>query len=666
MKKAGTIFNMLYCAFLLLSSINIFGQGTPGVPGKSCDKAGLFCSDDPRYTFPAQVGTPSFGKAACLVSTQNPAWYVMQVATPGRINIHMYTVPQEDIDFACWGPFPSATAGCGNLLYDCGNCENHPSTSGANPANLGGYPIGNLVDCSFYYLEEEYVHIPNAQVGEWYILLVTNYSNNPCKIHIGSDTTSIGTTNCSLLSPLAVGDTVCEGESATLKVSTAVPGATYIWKGPNGFSQSVQEPQIAIPNATLLDSGQYSLIISLNGIPGSPSFCNLQVHPKPRLTLTRDSICSGQNTVITASGADTYLWNTNAKSAMINVSPDKSTLYSVVGATAFGCKDSASTQVVVYDHIAITVTPAVVCSGETAVASAPNVQSFQWNNGGPASAAISVEVNSPQVFTVTAVMKGGCVGTGTLTVNPNPVIMATGDVICRGESAILRAMGASAYTWSNGQQGESIIVMPEYTTKVSVVGVSDFGCVGRDTATVIVFPKPIANFEADKYEVSIDEPTISFSDLSSDATSWEWNFGEFRNPINTSTESDPVHTYISTGIFKVWQFVFNEYTCKDSTFRQIQVQSPFFFYVPTGFSPDNDGLNEQFCPVGNGISPFEYSMQIFDRWGALMFKSVTPLECWDGKMDGTLAPEGIYIYKISLKDTESNYHEYHGEFTLLR
>lgn len=164
------------------------------------------------YTFPAGVNTgsaeagPNYG---CLLSQPNPAWYYMQVADSGPINIHLATSEAQDIDFICWGPFTSPTAPCVNqLTANCTSCPN-------NTDNPTFYPSGNLVDCSFSTSWQEDCNIPNAITGEWYIFMITNYSNLACNIvftQTNATITGHGTTNYAIMSQSNINDVIVKSE----------------------------------------------------------------------------------------------------------------------------------------------------------------------------------------------------------------------------------------------------------------------------------------------------------------------------------------------------------------------------------------------------------------------------------------------------------------------
>jgi hypothetical protein len=145
--------------------LDVFSQGT-------CSTALPFCTGS-SYTFPASINTPAppgsnFG---CLGTQPNPAFYYMEIANPGNLTIYMSTTPQRDIDFICWGPFTNFNTMCSQL----------------NTA-----PIE---DCSYSASWNETCQINGAISGEFYLLLITNYSNQNCNITF-SQTGGNGTTNC--------------------------------------------------------------------------------------------------------------------------------------------------------------------------------------------------------------------------------------------------------------------------------------------------------------------------------------------------------------------------------------------------------------------------------------------------------------------------------------
>jgi gliding motility-associated-like protein len=360
-----------YILFLTLGLL--IGQSRVYSQGPTCASAAPFCSDT-TISFAAGTGTGSAGNKGCLGTTPNPAWYYFQVLQPGRINVHLWTTPQRDLDFICWGPFDAGNIVdlmdqnvCGELLTNCGSCTSHDPSNGANPASLGGYPVGNIVDCSYSPSDEEYVHIPNAQTGQWYIFLITNYSNQACGINFNRDTSSTGSSNCSILVPaVALDDIVCEGDTAKLKSAYTNPQYTYTWTGPNGFYQSGPNPDAIIPNVSLAAEGTYSLTYSTIDSTGAPAYCDLLVHPLPDLmTPTFDTIYFGEVDTMQVVPSTSYHWSTGFTGNPLIVTPNRSQDYLVTATSNFGCADTLITHVKVINAPIIHKNPDVdhICQG---------------------------------------------------------------------------------------------------------------------------------------------------------------------------------------------------------------------------------------------------------------------------------------------------------------
>lgn len=83
---------------------------------------------------------------------------------------------------------------------------------------------------------------------------------------------------------------------------------------------------------------------------------------------------------------------------------------------------------------------------------------------------------------------------------------------------------------------------------------------------------------------------------------------------------------------------------RQSVSNEKTVNRPPRIYVPTAFTPDGDGLNDVFMVKGEGIADFRLS--IYDRWGKTVFESTAVLEGWNGTIDGTEAPVGVYAYEL--------------------
>lgn len=147
-------------------------------------------------------------------------------------------------------------------------------------------------------------------------------------------------------------------------------------------------------------------------------------------------------------------------------------------------------------------------------------------------------------------------------------------------------------------------------------------------------PLPIADFEANE-RLAMNSP-IQFENLSENAVAFEWDFGDG----NTSTEANPWHTYTQPNDYLVTLIAYNEDDCADT------IQYPFYISCSgrmnvNVFTPNNDGQNDDFSFDSLQICA-DFSIQIFNRWGGLVFENQDPYRPWDGGNE----PSGTYYYII--------------------
>lgn len=178
---------------------------------------------------------------------------------------------------------------------------------------------------------------------------------------------------------------------------------------------------------------------------------------------------------------------------------------------------------------------------------------------------------------------------------------------------------------------------------------------------------PDANFSA-PLSTSIFDPTVQFTDNSSNATSWNWNFGDnILNPTtNTSTQQNPSHDYSDIGTYCVTLIVSNAAGCTDTTQLCVVIDPEFTFFIPNAFTPNGDGVNDFF--TGKGENIHEYEMMIFDRWGNMIYFTDDINKPWDGKANhgNDIAQQDVYVYVVKLKDNKNQKHKYIGTVTLVK
>jgi gliding motility-associated-like protein len=98
--------------------------------------------------------------------------------------------------------------------------------------------------------------------------------------------------------------------------------------------------------------------------------------------------------------------------------------------------------------------------------------------------------------------------------------------------------------------------------------------------------------------------------------------------------------------------------------NSIEIVPELAIYVPNAFTPNDDKLNDTFGPVGEGL--VEYKMQVYNRWGNLIFESTDTKKQWDGTYMDVLCKQDVYIYKISARGENTQRINKMGEVTLLQ
>ncbi|MES2285278.1 MAG: PKD domain-containing protein [Bacteroidota bacterium] len=590
--------------------ISFFTKNTMA-QGSDCTTASPFCTSVPA-SFPAGTNTsapvgPAYG---CLATQPNPAWFYLQVATTGPITLNMTNSANLDIDFIIWGPFSSSAAAC---------------SSGLPASSIVPTPFGSPGGCSYSSSANETGNIPSAVVGEVYVLLITNYSNQPTTISLGQ-TGGTGATNCGIvcsvssvtataglcLSPSNLYDLtgdvtyVSPPTTGTLTVSNSSSGATQVFNAPF--------------NATTVS-------YTLTGLPANGSACTVTAvfSSDPNCTFTQtftapppcyvdcpisvDSAhtCVGVPATLTATGATSYLWSTGETTATITIS-GIAAAYAVIGTTGT-CADTAATFVTTFPP------PTISFSADTLSGCNTFTTNFTADTAGNFGASYSWDLGE------------GATGNG---INPSHIYTVAG---CHTVT-LTASFGA--------------------------------GCTSTDSLSCMinVFPQPDANYTVFPDEIDMIAPNVFFTSTSTNATSWIWNFGD----STSSVLENPEHTYNDVGIYFVTLYTTNSYGCVDSITSSIEVIDLITKFIPNAFTPNKNDRNDIFNIYSHGISPDNFELLIFDRWGKQVFKTTDRNEGWNGAENnkGDVMEMNTYVYRLSYKEMTGKKRNLIGHVTLVK
>ena len=206
---------------------------------------------------------------------------------------------------------------------------------------------------------------------------------------------------------------------------------------------------------------------------------------------------------------------------------------------------------------------------------------------------------------------------------------------------------------------------PGYTDVTVAAYSSETGC--RDTLTktgmIRVHPKPTAGFAVDYPVAILKQSNLSFTNESLLADNFTWDFGDGTG----SSEVSPRHNYTRMGNFLVTLLAETDFGCRDTADMDINIL-PFDVHTPNAFRPDSDiPENRTFMPITLGVAPENFHLQVFGRWGQLVFESASLDEHWDGKLPGgRKAPAGNYIWKAEYTDIQGYRHRQTGQVLLVR
>ena len=238
-------------------------------------------------------------------------------------------------------------------------------------------------------------------------------------------------------------------------------------------------------------------------------------------------------------------------------------------------------------------------------------------------------------------------------------------VICYLDSSLLKVSanggyGKYSYRWENLNSKIDSVYTKELISSWYYVNVGD-ECKTfetRDSFYVRVM-RPSVNFEIQGNPV-VNSPILLIN-KSQNVVNYNWfvdrNF--ISNELNTS------FTFQDSAYHAFRLLVTDEFGCKGDTTIFAMIYNTPSVYIPNAFTPDNNIYNNVFHPVLTSIKEVEFS--IYNRWGELIFQTKDLSKCyWDGKLNGEICPNDVYIYKLKTNSVNNEKKEFVGHVTLIK
>lgn len=550
--------------------------------------------------------------------------------------------------------------------------------------NLNNSPLNN----TFYWdfgdgsssIEESPTHVYTT-AGVYPIKLVVN-RNAPC----GDSTTATLSVFPGYFPNFSNSSPICKEKPVSFHdLTTANYGVANKWFWNFGDPSSTSDTShLQNPTYTYATPGTYQASLIVQSSKGCIDTINrtVTIVDKPVFTVSNDTLICDIDTLqlsATSSSPGSITWSPNYAISNLHsftplVSPNVTTTYYVTFSDNTGCVGNDSVKVNVVDHVSVNTGPDVtICRTDTILLNpGGDGLQFEWTpSTGLSDPLIKNPLANPispsTTYTVTAHI-GKCSATDQITIKTIPYPSANvsaGVSLCFGNSTTLTASGGSSYYWSppnylsNPNLANPTVINPLSSVVYSVMITDTLGCPKPVFATVAVqVIQLIADAGPRDTSVVINQPLQL---LGTGGDQYHWSPPLYLN--NTNTDS-PISlpeeniSYILT--------VSNSAGCTSTDTIDVMVfKMAADIYVPSGFSPNGDGLNDILKPLALGMKTIEYFM-IYNRWGQLLYSTSAFGEGWNGTFGGKPQDTGTFIWRAAGIDYLNKRHEKKGTVVLIR
>lgn len=465
---------------------------------------------------------------------------------------------------------------------------------------------------------------------------------------------------------------VCAGASTPIGGTPTGPnGSTFIWTPSGGLDNDNAANPNAQPSATIT----YTVLVTDGNSCSDVDSVTVTVNPLPVLDAGADtSFCQGGSVQLNATGIGQFSWSPGAGLSATNIanpvaSPNAATTYTVTLTDGNQCVST--------DDITVAVLGLPTAdAGEDLYLCPGFAVQLQGNGSGtptwaPADSLDNANVfnptaspDVPTTYTLTITDGNGCTASDAmlLDVNDDPPADAGADQsICQGQQATLggnpTAIPGTTILWSPSTELDDATALnpvstPTATTLYTVTVTSDT-CTSQDVVLITLQGVAEAGFTM-RLEPNCDELRAFFTDQSSGAAQWLWEFGDG----STSTEEFPQHFFRYGQEITVTLTVTDVFGCTGTITQTFPVSSfsgMVHYDIPNVFTPNGDGKNDVFTLNSNAVLGACVSMQVFNRWGQKVFESTGGDLVWGGRnFAGEECVIGTYFYTITLKDMSFN------------
>ncbi len=379
------------------------------------------------------------------------------------------------------------------------------------------------------------------------------------------------------------------------------------------------------------------------------------------VNLGPDIITCQPDTVVFDTGVlfVSYLWGDNSTDQTLNAL--NTGMYSVEVTNSSGCTALDTTEIIAGSLALNLGSDTVICQGQSLLVNAQTQASgvdYLWSTG---STNPTLTLTDAGVYWV-EVSSGICLQRDSIEVQEQIVTAAFEGLNESGcspvtidfnSTSVVSIGSITSWDWNFGNGMNSNVENPNQTYlneegityPIQLIVTSDLGCTDDTTVFMQInaYPQVVAEFSYFPNTVLFDED-IYFENLSTNATSWQWDFGDGVNSI----EESPAHSYLTIGTYSITLIASNEFGCNDTISYQLEVSSETLLFVPNTFTPDGDEFNQNWVVQISEIDIYDFRITLFNRWGELIWESFDPEVGWDGTINGAAVQDGVYTWKIEV------------------
>lgn len=457
-------------------------------------------------------------------------------------------------------------------------------------------------------------------------------------------------------------DTICPGTSVEL---FATGGDSYSW----GPADVLDDPSSSNPIATITEETTFT--VTIESICGMTELeVTVYVYDTETESSPDTAICAGEQVMLSAYGGDSYSWEPPEyldypTSPTPIASPPITTYFYVEITTSDGClvEDTIKVHVDLDVPNPVLIDEAKICRGDSIRVTAGGATDYLWDPDYYVSdITLYNPFLAPKIDTMYRVAFTNACGTvyDSVYIYVIDIVpeVSPDVIICPGESTVLTADGGDYYRWYppaylSSPTSSSTTSKPMHDMYYTVFVSDDNGCVDSAKVSVTLHEPPPIEVSADVYPILGDTATIWAIADGSIVWSPDYNIECTICPTTVVyPERNMVYTATVTDING----------CTNSA--EVQVLFEPIIYVPNAFSPDGDSFNNTFKAIGHNIVVFK--MQIFNRWGELIYTMNSLDDEWDGSYNGELVLDDVYVWQILYTDLNDKDYEMRGHVVLLK